>query len=306
MALRVQGQTYLQKNALKEVRLDIANIVISVTSPDLDLAYLQDKSYYRDFLTQKEPEMVLHVHKGYPPKCNFKKKAFDTNSLWRLYHEEGKYILWLGPLESPFTERLAFFDSTFKSGDIYIFPEAHNKNLFFNPLQYPLDQVLMINLLSKDRGIMIHACGIIDHGNGIIFAGKSGAGKSTIANLWQGNERVSVLSDDRIIIRKIEEQFWIYGTPWHGDARTCSPERAPLDKIFFLTHAKKNNLRKIEPLDATSCLIVRSFPTFWDKKGMEFTLNFCAELAEKVPCYELGFVPDERVLDFVRGRCGRA
>ena len=72
-------------------------------------------------------------------------------------------------------------------------------------------------------------------------------------------------------------------------------------EIFFLKHAKKNIAQKITPVEATSRLIVRSFPTFWDKKGMEFTLKFCTEIAQKIPCYELRFVPDKSVLDFVRG-----
>ena len=300
MALRVQRQTDLQENVLKEVRLDIGGIVISVVSHNLDLTYLQGKSYYRDFLTKKEPEIVLRVHYSYSPKCNFKEKAFDTNSLWKLYYENSKYILWLGPPKSPFPDRLVFFDPDFKSGDIYIFPKASNENLLLNPLHYPLDQVLVVNLLPKGRGITIHACGIIDHDNGIIFAGKSEAGKSTIANLWKGRDRVTVLSDDRIIIRKMDGRFWVYGTPWHGDAKVSSPEKAPLEKIFFLKHAKKSGIKKMSPIDATSRLIVCSFPTFWDKKGMEFTLNFCAELAGKIPCYELGFVPDERVLELVK------
>jgi len=287
------------------VRLDIADIVISVTSPDLDIAFLKDKSYYRDFLTKKEPEIAFRIHHSHPPECDFKKKVFDTNSLWKLYREDGKYILWLGPSESPFPDRLVFFDPAFKSGEIYILPDPSNTNLLFNPIQYPLDQILMVNLLSKGRGIMIHACGVIDHGNGIIFAGKSGAGKSTIANLWQGSERGSVLSDDRIIIRKREGLFHIYGTPWHGHSKVCSPQKAPLEKIYFIKHSKENTIRELSATEATYRLIVRSFPTLWDKEGMDFSLKFCSELAQNIPSYELGFVPDEGVLDLVKGGRGR-
>lgn len=56
----------------------------------------------------------------------------------------------------------------------------------------------------------------------------------------------------------------------------------------------------MSPIDATSRMIVRSFPTFWDKKGMEFTLGFIDELVTEVPCYELGFVPDKTVIDLVK------
>jgi hypothetical protein len=92
----------------------------------------------------------------------------------------------------------------------------------------------------------------------------------------------------------------MYGTPWHGDAKACSPEKAPLEKIFFLKHAKMNKVKKIERIAAASKLLVCSFPTFWDKKGMEFTLGFIDELTREVPCYELSFVPDEIVLGLVK------
>ena len=70
---------------------------------------------------------------------------------------------------------------------------------------------------------------------------------------------------------------------------------------FMSPREMDNIIKKVGPADAVSRLIICSFLPFWDKKGMEFTLKFCAELVENVPCYELGFVPDEHVLDFVRG-----
>jgi hypothetical protein len=193
---------------------------------------------------------------------------------------------------------VAVLEPDFRSGDIYI--RAHEPASFLNPLIYPLNEILMVNLLSLGRGGMFHACGIKDNGQGILFVGASGAGKSTLANLWKKEKDVTILSDDRIIIRRKDGKFWAYGTPWHGDAKVCSPERAPLEKIFFLQHAKVSKVERIEGIDAASKLLVCSFPTFWDKKGMEFTLGFIDELTREVPCYELGFVPNKTVIDFVK------
>jgi len=74
----------------------------------------------------------------------------------------------------------------------------------------------------------------------------------------------------------------------------------PLERVFIIQHADENRAVPLIPLDATSRLLVRSFPTFWDQKGMTFTLEFLSQLSQAVPCYELGFVPDESVVDFVR------
>ena len=42
---------------------------------------------------------------------DFKQKTFETNSLWKLYYENSKYALWMGPPQSPSPYRLAFFNS---------------------------------------------------------------------------------------------------------------------------------------------------------------------------------------------------
>lgn len=246
---------------------------------------------YHLFLTEGDPEVVLRFQhsSAFQEEKNLPGVIlFDTQPNWRIYYSNKKYILQT-------RDRTAILTPDFSSGDVYMI-----KNQRGFPFTYPLDELLMINLLAQGRGVMVHAFGVMDTDNGLLFAGTSGAGKSTIANLWKDKKDVTVLSDDRIIIRKIDGRFWIYGTPWHGDANVCSPEKAPLEKIFFLKHAKVNKVEEIEEIDAVSKLLVCSFPTFWDKKGMEFTLGFIDELTREVPCYELGFLPDEGVIDLVR------
>jgi hypothetical protein len=108
------------------------------------------------------------------------------------------------------------------------------------------------------------------------------------------------LSDDRIIIRKQHGAFWAHGTPWHGDALSASPASARLDRIYVIRHAQTNVTRRLAASRAASELLVRSFPTFWDADGMGFTLGFLAEMTQEIPCYELGFVPDGSVVDFLR------
>ena len=270
------------------LRLGIGGIVISVTSDSSNLDF-EANDDRRRFVTSGRPELILQVHCGPLPKYKLEKTLFDTGIAWNLYQSNGMYVL-------KDCSTVAILESDLKSGDIYIEPQEWVGRF---PLGSRLNEVLVINLLAKGRGIMVHACGVKDNRRGLLFVGTSQTGKSTMANLWKNKEDVIILSDDRVIIRKVDSRFQIYGTPWHGNAKVCSPERTPLEKIFFLNHAKQNSIKKIESLEAASRLIVCSFPTFWDKKGMEFTLRFCAELAKKIPCYEVGFVPDERVLNLI-------
>lgn len=294
---------FCMRKKANQLRLNLGDIVISIAFPFNSEQDIRIDFPYRLFVTKEKPDVFLKVHSSSPPEYKVDEKVFDSAGNWSLYRSQNKYIL----KDSLRQVRQIVLDSDFKAGDIYL-KKVQKKSPF--ALAYPLDEVLIINLLSQGRGAILHACGVSDKGRGLIFAGVGGAGKTTMANLWESqiaddksqNEGVTVLSDDRLIIRKLNGHFWIYGTPWHGDVKICSPDRAPLERVLFLRHTENNSIKKISLSEAMSRLIVCSFSPFWDKKGMEFTLEFCAELAQRLPCYELGFVPDRSVLDFVRGK----
>lgn len=290
-----------KKPLSKGLKIGIGGIVISVVPESTFQGFRIDDDHGR-FITEGEPEVVLRFHYGdLSDEYDLGEKIFDSGGIWSFHRRNGKYLLRISYSDSNSTpDKIAVFEPDFRSGDVHISDRRPNGPVASDPFLYPFAGLFMINLLSQGRGVLIHSCGVDDDGQGLLFAGESGAGKSSLANLWKNKKNVTVLSDDRIIIRKIDGRLWMYGTPWHGDAGICSPEKAPLEKVFFLKHAKKNEIKKIAPIDTASRLIVCSFPTFWDKKGMEFTLNFCAELSGEVPCYELGFVPDESVLDLVK------
>ena len=73
------------------------------------------------------------------------------------------------------------------------------------PLEYPLDELLIMHRLTQERAIELHGCGIVRaDGTGNLFVGHSGAGKSTTTRLWTEREDVEILSDDRIIVRRDE------------------------------------------------------------------------------------------------------
>ena len=75
----------------------------------------------------------------------------------------------------------------------------------------------------------------------------------------------------------------------------------PLRRVYFLRKAPKNSAVRWSPVQAATHLIARSFPPFWDAEGMDRTTQLCVDIATLVPCYELGFLPDESVLDCMAG-----
>ena len=153
-------------------------------------------------------------------------------------------------------------------------------------------------LIARRGGLLVHGCGVVDRGKGYLFAGHADHGKSTIAKLW-GN-KAEVLGDEIVAVIAEDGGCRIYGTPWHGDYPHVSYGGLPLEKIFFLRHSEKNFVTAVTGATAGSYLLARSFSPLWDREATAFALGAADRLVNQVPCYELGFLPDDRVVEFVR------
>ncbi|MBN2549127.1 MAG: hypothetical protein JXB15_08220 [Anaerolineales bacterium] len=209
---------------------------------------------------------------------------------------------WIIELRSPSPTRAPYqivtLDHEFKQGRIHLIGDETQAR-FFN-FEDILMELLTVLLLSPRRGLLLHACAASQEGTGWVFAGQSGAGKSTMARLWREAPQVNLLSDERVILRQVQGEFRAYGTPWYSDARAASPESARLEGIFLLRHGAQNTARQLEPAEAVTRLLACSFPPYWDAQGMENALGFLGELCQSVPCYELGFLPQPEVVNYIR------
>ncbi len=279
----------MQKRTDK-LSLSIGDIVISVKYPADGGKDICGSSPYTPFITEKKPDVFLRVLDGPPPVFETDKVVFQSADVWSLFRSRNKHIL-------EDASRLVALDTDFKSGNIYLKKKIDNWTQLI--LAYPLGEIFFINLLSRGYGVVLHACGVIDdNGHGHLFLGNSTHGKSTIAKLWS-ESGATVLNDDRIIVRERNREFWMYGTPWHGDFNEVSPKALPIRKIFFLRHGEKNSAVPRKGAEAVSMLLTRSFPPLWDKEGMNYTLSLLDRMAIRLPCFELGFVPDKSILDLI-------
>ena len=282
--------------------LTIAELTIALTSDDSTLTLPVGGANTQFLVREAEPDVRVRARWGNLAEVSGGRKLFDSGGLWQLFTANGALRFhFTSSAWGPPPYKVAWFDKDFESGEVLIhrpyFPPGH----LVYPLEYPLDELLIIHLLAAGRGVEVHACGVVDaSGQGYLFAGQSGAGKTTMARLWQKPEEITVLSDDRIILRYQAGQFWMYGTPWHGEAGLSSPARAPLKGVYLLRHGPSNRLVPLRRSSTAARLVACSFPPFYHSSGLDFTLGFLDQLVEAVPCYELSFTPDERVIALVR------
>jgi len=135
-------------------------------------------------------------------------QLFDSGSIWRLYEDGAAFQFdfcsknfgnWR-PYKRLLVDRL-FREATLQMNE-ECFADARYA---VDPLEYPLDELLIMHRLTQENAIELHGSGIVrPNGVGNLFVGHSGAGKSTTTRLWTSREEVEVLSDDRIIVRRDE------------------------------------------------------------------------------------------------------
>jgi hypothetical protein len=228
--------------------------------------------------------------------------SFTSGGLWSAYKAEtGTKFYFSTPAVGKAPYKAAWFDPLFERGHVVLNRAAFPKDSAVFPLEYPLDELVMMHRLALGEGVEVHALGLADHdGSGYLFLGHSGAGKSTTARLWMAQPGVHLLSDDRIILREHQGKFWMYGTPWHGDAGVASPERAQLSAIFLLEQAPANEVTPLPPSKAAAELFARAFVPHYLQSGIQFTLSFLDQLTRSVPCSILRFTPTPGAVEAVR------
>jgi hypothetical protein len=235
-----------------------------------------------------------------------RKPLFHSGGLWSLFEErldgqEGYRLNFQRsfPGETPY--KSVWFDRKFETGHLQLSRLFFSEDQPIYPLEYPLDEVLMIHYLACGHGLEVHAVGIVDdRGRGHLFLGHSGAGKSTTARLWLTQPGIRILSDDRIVLRRRNGKIWMYGTPWHGDAGISSADSAPVTDIYFLEQYGQNEIVPMEAGPAAAELFARSFVPRHCSEGLEFALGFIERVAREIPCHTFRFVPEQSAVEAIR------
>jgi hypothetical protein len=236
---------------------------------------------------------VAAMERYEPPRGEL---LFDSGEVWRLYDDDG------GALRIECRSEM-FGGEPYKIARVdraITRCEILTRQPSLQPLEFPLDELLINALLSRRRGVELHACGVIDrNGDGYVFAGNSGDGKTTSARLWM-DAGAEVVSDDRVVVREEGGAWRMYGTPWHGEAEICSPGSAPLRRVFLLDKAKPNAAAPLETGEAVARLLSCAFPPFHDPGALLRLLETLGALASAVPVSRLSFVNDESAVALVR------
>ncbi|MCF0229760.1 MAG: hypothetical protein HUJ76_08745 [Parasporobacterium sp.] len=142
-------------------------------------------------------------------------------------------------------------------------------------------------------GVPLHASLIEKDGNGIIFLGPSGMGKSTQAKLWMEYQNADFVIGDRPVLRCIDGAWHGFGMPWDGKDNIRRQKSVPIKACISLEQAGMNHIRRLDPKEAMQVLLRQAMMPMWDEAAMDDLLRLISLLPQEVPFYHLQNLADE-------------
>ncbi|TLY14234.1 MAG: hypothetical protein E6K69_08020 [Nitrospirae bacterium] len=260
---------------------------------------------FEGFLTQSENVLDLDIQIEVVkqlPEISRGALTFDAcQGLWKLYEAAPGYIL-----DSADTETLEPRTRSIISGDfsrIRAWVCEHHSELgdgwMILQVINPLVEVCLLTKLAREGGVLLHAAGILTETGVLAFTGSSGAGKSTLSEFFAA-KGACILSDERIIIKRVSDGFAVYGTPWVGTSLHAHNRAGSLTRLYCIRHGLGSHMtRRMSPRAFSQFVLRQCFLPHWDRAAMDNTLAFLGTLIEKVDCFELAFMNTPDIVEFL-------
>ncbi|MZQ83669.1 hypothetical protein GQF01_16270 [Paenibacillus sp. 5J-6] len=178
--------------------------------------------------------------------------------------------------------------------------DYHDSNIAVHDelaLKHALMNLYSSYLVYHQWGLLIHSSCVIDKGKAYMFAGHSGAGKSTAAKLSHPRE---LLSDEATIIKIVPGQITVFDSPFRSElVRSGASEKSPLTNIYVLHQATDNH---IDPLSQSNSLLVLMNKVFYWSHSLDETrkiFRLLQHVVTSVSISELHFQKNETFWELI-------
>jgi hypothetical protein len=166
---------------------------------------------------------------------------------------------------------------------------------------YSLDSVLRIVhslVLARHGGFLVHASSAVRNERAFLFAGISGAGKTTMARLAPPD--VTLLTDEISHVSFHEDQYRAAGTPFFGElARVGENMRAPIECLYLLAKGPDNKIESVSEPNAIRGLLENILFFAKDPVLVNMVFDAACRFIDRVPVRRLTFAPDSSVWELI-------
>jgi hypothetical protein len=224
-----------------------------------------EKNFYRNMeLKNIKPNLTIKINHGYGvPFLNYEVEI--TNLGDKITYHRADYQIEV--------------DSEYKSATISVYDEL--------ALKHALTNLYSSFIVHHNWGLLLHSSCAIENGKAHIFAGQSGAGKSTAAKLSSPR---CLLSDEATLLKITSSGVTVYNSPFRSELEAEPFEGSvELASIQLLHQALKNKRIQSAKSDALLHLMDKVF--FWPRSQEETKaiLKLMTMLVMQVPVYDLFF-----------------
>ncbi len=180
-------------------------------------------------------------------------------------------------------------------------PASNSGSIRQSANPYSIDSVLRIVhtlVLSRQGGFLVHAASAVRNGKAFLFAGASGAGKTTLSRLAPAD--AVLLTDEISYVRRQEGGYIAFGTPFAGElAKVGENICAPIAAMYLLAKGPENRIEPVAQAKAGLALLANILFFAEDSELVNFVFQSACEFVSRVPVYRLTFVPDARVWEMI-------
>lgn len=139
------------------------------------------------------------------------------------------------------------------------------------------------------NGFMLHSSGVVVDNYAYLFSADPGTGKSTHTSLYLKyfKDNAKIINDDKPALRLMDNDIYVYGTPWSGKTNQNINMRVPLGAIVFLERSEENWVKEITPKEAIPLILQQTIRPN-DKDTMIKLLDILDTVLSKARLYKLG------------------
>lgn len=153
--------------------------------------------------------------------------------------------------------------------------------------------IALERILMDNKTMILHASFVNINGEGLLFTGRSGIGKSTQAELWRSYENAEIINGDRTILCKKKGIWNGYGSPYAGSSNVYINADAPIKAIIVLEQSlEEDSCIRLTPGKAFGCIYAGITLNTWNGEYMAAAINLIHDLCITVPIFRLRCRPE--------------
>lgn len=234
------------------------------------------RSFIKDFVADSHGSPVMRIDfKSRLPECHSVKYTDSTADRF-LCADNGGFL---------------FANKDWSEATSYLLPESN--------ADYTLPLAAICSRFSYYKALLAHSSFVIYQGQGIIFTGYSGVGKTTQAELWAKHMAAEIVNGDKALLRETDGRFYAYGLPWKGSSEYCLNKKAELCGVVVLRQSEVNRITRLDK-EAAEYFMPHVFLPHWDKECLSSALDTFDKLIGNVPVYLLECRPDEEAVQITK------